>query len=158
MLEANDQMLRLGGSADSPQPMRLGISTLFVKEFFLHQNAETLADIIIHADNSAGVARGLLEGYVDVGCIYENSDSAENIHAMVVNERYETFAWVRSKDFVLRPGVPIPILTWPGDDLMISTLTRLGLIYRIASLAAPTITPSWRRLRPASVSPLFLAA
>ncbi len=131
MLEANDQMLRLGGSADGPQPIRLGISTLFVKEFFLHQSAETLANVVIHADNSAGITQGLLEGYIDVGCIYENSETAETIHAMVVNERHESFVWVRSKDFVLRPGAPIPILTWPGDDLMISTLTRLGLTFKI---------------------------
>lgn len=131
MLEANDQMLRLGGSGASPQPMRLGISTLFVKQFFLQQNAETLANVVIHAENSAGITRGLLEGYIDVGCIYENAETAETMHAMVVNESHESFVWVRSKDFVLRPGAPIPILTWPGDDLMISTLTRLGLTYKI---------------------------
>jgi DNA-binding transcriptional LysR family regulator len=131
MLEANDQMLRLGGSADSPQPVRLGISTLFVKQFFLQQNADTLANVVIHADNSAAIARGLLEGYIDVGCIYENSEIAETTQAMIVNDIDESFVWVRSKDFVLRPGAPIPILTWPGDDLMISTLTRLGLTYKI---------------------------
>jgi molybdate transport repressor ModE-like protein len=131
MLEANDQMLRLGGAADGPQPVRLGISTLFVEQFFLQQNAETLANVVIHADISAGITRGLLEGYIDIGCIYENSEIVESIQAMVVKESHESFVWVRSKDFVLRPGAPIPILTWPGDDLMISTLTRLGLTYKI---------------------------
>jgi DNA-binding transcriptional LysR family regulator len=131
MLEANDQMLRLGGSADGPQPVRLGISTLFVQEFFRHQNAEALANIVVHTDNSVGIARGLIDGYIDVACIYENSQTAEDVSAMVVNESDEAFVWVRSKDFVLRPGAPIPILTWPGDDLMIRTLTRLGLPYKI---------------------------
>ncbi len=83
MLEANDQMLRLGGSADGSQPVRLGISTLFVKEFFQHQNAETLADIVVHAGYSAEITGGLLDGYIDVGCIYENTDLAEDVDAMV---------------------------------------------------------------------------
>jgi DNA-binding transcriptional LysR family regulator len=131
MLEANDQMLRLGGSADGPQPVRVGISTLFVKQFFQHQNAETLADVVVHADNSAGISRGLVEGYIDIACTYENAETAEAIRATVVHERLESFVWVRSKDFVLRPGAPIPILTWPGDDLMIASLTRLGMSYKI---------------------------
>jgi DNA-binding transcriptional LysR family regulator len=130
ILEANDQMLLIGGTENGPQPVRLGISTLFVKEFFLHRQMQTLIDIVILADNSAGIAKGLLDGYIDVGCIYENSES-NDIHEMVVNQCDEPFVWVRSKDFVLRPGAPIPILTWPGDDLMISTLTRLGLMYKI---------------------------
>ena len=131
ILEANDQILRLGGSADGPQPVRLGIGSLFVDEFFRHQNAETLAGIVIHTDNSVGIAKGLADGYIDVACIYENSEIAEDISAMVVNQSDEPFSWVRSKNFLLRPGAPIPILTWPGDDLMIRTLARLGLAYKI---------------------------
>src|SRR5437762_2597617 len=55
MLEANDQMLRLGGAAEGHQPVRLGISTLFVQEFFQRQSAEALANIVIHTDNSVGI-------------------------------------------------------------------------------------------------------
>jgi DNA-binding transcriptional LysR family regulator len=38
---------------------------------------------------------------------------------------------VRSNDFVLSPGAPIPLLTWPGDDRMIRTMVKQGLPYRI---------------------------
>jgi len=131
MLEANDQMLRLGGSDDGLQPIRLGIATLFVQEVFQHRSAEVLADIVIHTDNSVGIARGLVDGYIDVACIYENSEIAADISAMIINESEQHFSWVRSKDFVLRPGAPIPILTWPGEDLMIRTLTRRGMTYKI---------------------------
>src|SRR5271155_1883666 len=37
ILEANDQLLRLGGNTDGPQPLRLGLSTLFVQRFIRHQ-------------------------------------------------------------------------------------------------------------------------
>src|ERR1700722_18105496 len=72
ILEANDQMLRLGGAAEGPQPLRLGISTLLVREFLRAQDAAALSDIMIHADHSAGITRGVIDGYIDVACIFDN--------------------------------------------------------------------------------------
>jgi DNA-binding transcriptional LysR family regulator len=54
-----------------------------------------------------------------------------DVEQMVVNEARDPLVWIRSKDFVLSPGAPIPILTWPGDDWMIRTLTKHGLSYKI---------------------------
>ena len=131
ILEANDQMLRIGGAAHLPQPVRLGLSTLFVREFLGHQNAQSLSDIVIHTDNSVGITKGLIDGYIDIAYILDNPELAGEIAHLIVNEADEEFVWVRSRDFVLSPGSPIPILTWPGDDLMIRTLTRHGIAYKI---------------------------
>lgn len=131
ILEANDQMLRIGGAAHLPQPVRLGLSTLFVREFLGHQNAQSLSDIVIHTDNSVGITKGLVDGYIDIAYILENPELTSEISHLIVNESDEEFVWVRSRDFVLNPGAPIPILTWPGDDLMIRTLTRHGMAYKI---------------------------
>jgi len=131
ILEANDQLLRLGGNTEGPQVLRLGLSTLFVDEFIRHQTAETHADLFIHVDHSIAIAKGLIDGYVDVGCFYDNSAIEAEVEQMVVNETEEQSVWVRSREFVLRPGAPIPILTWPGDDWMIRTLTKHGLSYKV---------------------------
>lgn len=131
ILEANDQMLRIGGAAHLPQPVRLGLSTLFVREFLGHQNAQSLSDVVIHTDNSVGITKGLIDGYIDIAYILENPELTSEISHLIVNEMDEEFVWVRSRDFVLSPGSPIPILTWPGDDLMIRTLTRHGIAYKI---------------------------
>jgi DNA-binding transcriptional LysR family regulator len=131
ILEANDQMLRIGGAAHLPQPVRLGLSTLFVREFLGHQNAKGLSDVVIHTDNSVGITKGLIDGFIDIAYILENPELTSEISHLIVNEIDEDFAWVRSRDFVLSPGSPIPILTWPGDDLMIRTLTRHGIAYKI---------------------------
>src|ERR1700728_3224607 len=48
ILEANDQLLRLGGNNVGPQPLRLGLSTLFVNQFIRDQTPEALADVFIH--------------------------------------------------------------------------------------------------------------
>src|ERR1700722_6522325 len=60
MLDANDQMLRLGGTAEGPQPLRFGISTLFIEEFLRHETAESLAGIVMYTDHSLGIAKGLV--------------------------------------------------------------------------------------------------
>jgi len=131
ILEANDQLLRLGGNNFGPQPLRVGLSTLFVNEFVRHQTPEALADVFIQTDDSTSIGRGLVEGYIDIGCIYRNQRMEPEIEQMIVNERDEPVVWVRAKHFLLSPGTPLPVLTFPGDDWMIPTLTRLGVSYKI---------------------------
>jgi DNA-binding transcriptional LysR family regulator len=131
ILEANDQLLRLGGNNFGPQPLRLGLSTLFVGDFIRHQTPESLADIFIHTEDSTSIGRGLVEGYIDIACMYKNQRQDADVDQMVVNERAEPLVWVRAKNLVLNPGTPLPILTYPGDDWMIPTLTKLGLSYKI---------------------------
>ena len=131
ILEANDQLLRLGGTGLDPQPLHLGLSTLFVKRFVRHHTADALAGILIQADHSVAIGKGLIDGYIDVACMYANQSMEPEVSELVVNEIEEPLVWVRSRDFVLSPGAPIPILTWPGDDVMIRTLTKHGLSYKI---------------------------
>jgi DNA-binding transcriptional LysR family regulator len=131
ILEANDQMLRLGGAAHLPQPVRLGLSSLFVGEFLAHQTAQSLTDVVIQTDNSVGITKGLTDGYIDIAYILENPEMTSEIAHLIVNDTDEEFVWVRSRDFVLSPESPIPILSWPGDDLMVRTLTRHGVAYKI---------------------------
>jgi DNA-binding transcriptional LysR family regulator len=131
ILEANDQLLRLGGNADSPQVLRLGLSTLFAQPFIRQQSAESLADIFVHTDHSVAIGRGLIDGYIDIACIFANEAIGDEIDPLIINEMEDALVWVRAKSFVLSPGAPLPILTWPGDDWMIRTLTRHGLSYKI---------------------------
>ena len=131
ILEANDQLLRLGGSAEGPQPLRLGLSTVFARPFLQKQTAESLADIFIQTDHSVAIGKGLIDGYIDIACIFENMAIETEIEQLIVNEVRDPMVWVRARDFVLSPGAPLPILTWPVDDWMIRTLTRHGLSYKI---------------------------
>lgn len=132
ILEANDQLLRLGGNTDAPEQLRLGLTTVLFTEFIKHQTAETLANIFIQSDHSLAIARGLIDGQIDVACILENSAIEAGIEELVINECDEPLVWVRARGFVLSPGAPIPVITWPGDDWTIRALNRYGVSYRIA--------------------------
>jgi DNA-binding transcriptional LysR family regulator len=131
ILEANDQLLRLGGNNFGPSPIRLGLSTAFVEEFLGHHLSEPFTDAVIHADHSVAIGRGLLDGYIDVACIFDNARLDPEIRQMVVHEYEEPITWIRSRNFVLSPGAPIPILTHPGNDWIIPTLNKLGLSFKI---------------------------
>jgi DNA-binding transcriptional LysR family regulator len=124
-------LLRLGGNTEGAQPLRLGLSTLFVQEFIRHQTADSLSDIFVHTDHSVPIGKGLIDGYIDIACIFENPAIESEIEQLVINKVKDPLVWVRAKNFVLSPGAPVPILTWPGDDWMIRTLTRHGLAYKI---------------------------
>jgi DNA-binding transcriptional LysR family regulator len=131
ILDANDQMLRIGGAVHLQQPTRLGLSTLFVDEFFSKVATPRLDRVVIHTDNSVGITRGLIDGYIDIAYIFENPEMTSDISPLIVNEMDEDMVWVRARDFVLSPGAPIPLITWPGDDVMVRTLTRHGLAYKV---------------------------
>jgi DNA-binding transcriptional LysR family regulator len=131
ILEANDQMLRLGGNNFGPPPLRLGLSTSFAEEFLGQKLPEALSDVFIHADHSAEIGRGLIDGYIDVACIFDNARLEPEIDDMVTQEYDEPVTWIRSRNFVLSPGAPIPILTHPRNDWIIPTLTKHGLSYKI---------------------------
>lgn len=131
LLEANDQILRLSGSAAEPQMLRVGMSSLLLPPFLKAETERALSELIIHTDNSVGIARALADGYIDVGYFLENPQIMDDVQPLIVAQREEPYVWVRSSRFVLSPGAPVPILTWPGDDVMISSLTRVGAAYRI---------------------------
>jgi DNA-binding transcriptional LysR family regulator len=132
ILEANDQLLRLGGNTDAPEQLRLGLTTVLFTEFIKHQSAETLADVFIQSDHSLAIARGLIDGQIDVACIMENTAIEAGIEEFVINECDDPLVWVRARGFVLSPGAPIPVITWPGDDWTIRALNRYGVSYRVA--------------------------
>ena len=131
IMEANDQLLRLGGNHFGPPPLPLGLSALFIEEFLSQNPPGPLADIFIHADHSVAIGRGLIDGYIDVACIFDNARLDPEIEQMAIQEYEEPVTWIRGRNFVLSPGAPIPILTHPGNDWIIPTLTKQGLSYKI---------------------------
>src|SRR5580692_5055445 len=72
ILEANDQLLRLGGNTDGTQPLRLGLSTLFVQRFIRNQTADSLADIFVHTDHSVPIFFFKQKTAYEIACIFEN--------------------------------------------------------------------------------------
>jgi len=132
MLDANDQILRIGGATEGPQPIRVGIATPFVKDFFANRKSDSLKGIVVNADASVNIAKALSDGHLDIGYFYEDTDVAPLLsNVQLVKEADEEFVWVRSRDFVIRPGAPIPILHSPKFDFLTRVMTANEISYRV---------------------------
>jgi DNA-binding transcriptional LysR family regulator len=137
ILEANDQLLGLHTSAHQPRTLRLGLAHVFAQKFISGVPSMS-PDVMIQTDTSATITKALIDGYLDVACMFETSLTAE-ISPLVLNEIDESLVWVRSPGFVLSPGSPLPLINWPGlaiDDLVIQTLARSGMLYK-TTLSTP---------------------
>ena len=135
ILEANDQLLLLRGASPEDQTIRLGLANFYSQRAMEGMSKAAMSNVCIYADNSTEIAKSMLDGYIDVGVFLSISDMPVDAAVDVVAQRDDELTWVRSRDFTLSPGAPIPLLTWPGQiahDVMIQALERKGMIYRIA--------------------------
>ncbi len=135
ILEANDQLLLLRGTSPEDNSIRLGLSNVYSQKMLEVMSKAEMANICIYADNSAEIAKCLADGFIDIGIYLSLSDPAPDSTVDVIGQREDEVTWVRSKDFTLSPGAPVPLLTWPGQithDLMVQALERKGMVYRIA--------------------------
>jgi DNA-binding transcriptional LysR family regulator len=135
ILEANDQLLLLRGTTSDESSIRLGMSNVYSQRMLQMMSPADMANICIYSDNSAEIAKGLLDGFIDVGIFLGLVEMPPVAAIDLVAQRDDEVTWVRSRDFTLSPGAPVPILTWPGQvmhDLMIQALERKGMVYRIA--------------------------
>ena len=131
ILEANDQLLRLGGNIDGPQPLRLGLSTLFLQKFIKTSNPR-YAGRHFHPcrsldRNCEGADRRIYRHRLHL----REFGVRVGIGELVVNETHDPLVWIRARNFVLSPGAPLPVLTWPGDDWTIRAMTKHGISYKI---------------------------
>jgi DNA-binding transcriptional LysR family regulator len=136
LLDANDQILSLGGALSDSQPVRVGITNMLVQPFLEVWQAkpdETQLSFIV--DLSTELARFVADGHLNVACIV--SPPADLLNPIF--EWEEEFVWVRGPNFVLRPGTPIPLIGWTGivtDQPMIEALENAGLSYRLVFTSA----------------------
>lgn len=131
IIESQDQMLRLAGGGPSGS-MRLGVSALMLPLLLETGFRPTDQRFSLVAEHSREIRRGLIEGYIDVGCVFTSSGDESDIADLILDRQSIPMQWVRSRDFALDPGEPIPIVSLPEDDYIIRPLKRAQLAFRIA--------------------------
>lgn len=141
ILAMNDQILSLSGGAGSvSKALRIGITNVFA--------ASMLSDVIVackdssdgdrtqfSCESSVDLARSLASGYLDLAFIV----SPRNPPAHSICRWSEQLCWCCARDFLLRPGSPIPLLSWPhgiSDQAAIEALENAGLQYQIVFVAS----------------------
>src|ERR1700712_307001 len=135
IIESNDQLLRLRGDSDINRSVRLGISNLYAEALFDNKSEIDFSRLAIVVDHSTALLAALRMGFIDAALALGAGDAELDLSFRKIGEREVPLVWVRSSDFVLSPGAPIPVLKWPGqvtDEVMTAALERAGISYRIA--------------------------
>jgi DNA-binding transcriptional LysR family regulator len=131
LLDANDQILRLGGIVQPCQPLRFGLLALYAEDFFAKWTGKATSQIHFCCHTSAELVKGLNEGYIDIALLLQPSIEA----GAPILEWEEELIWARGPNFVLSPGAPVPLVTCPDSQMdlpLFRALEKAGMGYRIA--------------------------
>ena len=132
LLAANDQILAIGGADIHSQPVRLGLSAFVVDQFLREYLAafKQVGQVAITSDHSTALAKGLLEGFLDLACLVNPpADAGQELFGWM-----EKLVWVKGPTFKFSLGRPIPLIAWPAvrlDAIMIAAVENAGLAYSI---------------------------
>ena len=131
IIEANDRLFALGGSLSESSPVRVGLSSIVVRECMDKSNLAQLSNFQYQSGSSPHLVQSLLDGRIDIACIFVDPEQNLEIERLVVRHIELPVVWVRAQSFVLSPGRPIPIVTWASDQWMMRTLNRSGVSFRV---------------------------
>jgi molybdate transport repressor ModE-like protein len=131
LLQANDQILSIGGVARDAAPLRVGLTDAFVDGFFRNwAKRDFNSEVHFYCDQPGEIKKALTDGYVHVACLID--PPSENCDLVEFWE--EDYIWIRSQNFVMSAGAPIPIVCWPGtaaDLPALAALESAGAPYRV---------------------------
>jgi DNA-binding transcriptional LysR family regulator len=140
MLSINDQIVSYGARRSSLQVIRLGIPNLFAPTK-LRRIVNECRDKVgssrlqICCDHSTGLLRSISNGYLDLAFTLGDDDEMKNALASWANP----LVWVRSPDFRLDPGRPVPLVSSPNllvpDRMAMEALEQANQRYEIAFTA-----------------------
>jgi DNA-binding transcriptional LysR family regulator len=140
ILAMNDQILSLSGTSANTRTFRIGIPNIYAATML--QDVIAASRGILDEDKvqftcepSFELARNLASGYLDIALIASLTVPS----GQAVARWPEASGWVCARDFVLSPGAPIPILSWPNgvsDHSVIDVIESVGLQYSIVFVAA----------------------
>lgn len=140
ILAMNDQILSLSGAKPHSRHLRVGIPNVYADRVLYSivktcEKTEQSDRIQFCCEPSADLVKSLTSGYLDLAFIV----SASPPHSQTLVKWTEKPVWVCARDFLLSPGAPIPILSWPhaiSDQVAIEALENLGLQYTVTFVAS----------------------
>jgi DNA-binding transcriptional LysR family regulator len=130
ILALNDQIL---SSGRSEKRFRIGLpSILAVQYLAILKNAlvaENFHSVQLVCDRSDSLQKRLGAGLCDAAVVFSSTDTAE---AAAKFQWQEPLVWVCHPEFVLSPGAPLPLLSWPNsvpDQIAIKACEQANVSY-----------------------------
>jgi DNA-binding transcriptional LysR family regulator len=140
LLAMNDQAFSSIGLGVSPKRIRVGLPRWVMREQLVEVTRQcgTIVGkemVEFRCDHLEDLIRDLSGGQLDVALLC----NVFHPPGRMVREWWEDMHWVKSPDLQLRPGRPIPIISWPGsmsDRLAIKALNDAGMAHTVSFSAS----------------------
>jgi DNA-binding transcriptional LysR family regulator len=140
MLAMNDELLTFAGPNSAPRQFVVGLPSWLGQqrliEIFERCSASPIGEqISFRCDRVERLLGDLNVGSIDIAYLC----NAINSPGIVIAQWSEQTAWVKSPKLVLRPGAPIPLISWPGttgDRVAVELLRNSGMPFFV-SFSAP---------------------
>jgi DNA-binding transcriptional LysR family regulator len=146
ILAMNDQILSFGGARPHGQQLRVGFPIVFA-EMVLPELigrcalGEGIEGVQFRCDISEDMLKYLMSGRLDIAVL----TSPSHTPAHVYSEWSEQMVFVCAHDFLLSPGAPLPLISWPStlsDRVVIDACERSGVTYSVAFVSADQLARS----------------
>lgn len=115
ILEANQQILLLRGARNEHRGTKVGISELYARAALKALKNRSIEDVSIVVSSPMEIMKGVLNGFIDLGLILLLPNIEVDSSIEIICETSVEMAWVRSREFVISPGAPIPLVTGNGQ-------------------------------------------
>mgnify|MGYP000995960576 CR=1 FL=1 len=130
VVDALDQLTAMSGSGPSDKSLRLGVTSVLLPSLVRTGVLSKIPGLSLFADQCREIQKGLVEGYIDVGCCFASGAGASELEDLAIAKYPVPLGWARSKSFVLSPGKPLPVVGLPGDDYLVRPLQRSACAFR----------------------------
>ncbi len=138
----NDQLLSHSRPAQLPDQIRIGMprwvrKTTFVDIVKQCSAAHPNGRVSFRCDTLEHLTHDLCTGGLDIALLCDVSSPP----GLVLDEWWEKLLWVKSPGLVLKPGVPIPFISWAGtssDRYAAQAFNDAGIQYFV-SFSAPDL-------------------
>jgi DNA-binding transcriptional LysR family regulator len=96
-------------------PLRIGISSMLLNFLVDHPANALLATATVRSDICTKIAQAFDADEIDVAMVMDIGNNRATLNGDIVAEFDIAFAWMKTAEFSLEAGVPIPLAIWPAD-------------------------------------------
>jgi DNA-binding transcriptional LysR family regulator len=136
ILTMNDQIMLLG-SARSKAALRVGFPIPFAETALplLTRPGAGFEQVQFRCERTEDMLKNLTTGRLDVAVLTHPMRKPDRVYS----EWREQLVFVCAPDFILSPGAPLPLVSWPGslsDRVIIEACETHGITYSVAFVTA----------------------
>ena len=133
MLSMNDELLTFAGPNSAPRQFVIGLPSWIGRERLIEifERCSASEQVSFRCDRVERLLGDLNVGSIDIAYLCNTINSPR----IVIAQWSEPTVWMKSPKLALRPGAPIPLISWPGttgDRVAVELLEGRGMQFFVA--------------------------